>query len=122
MRAPRETPRNLDAPATSRAQREPEPVELEPLPPARLEEDLEEVGRPEGPLEERHVDPYGVSASEEYASDDDQQAEETEGFADADVEPSPRDSAPAGEGPGPQGEPRGQRSFGRRRGRRSRRP
>ncbi|HYM80266.1 MAG TPA: ribonuclease III [Candidatus Limnocylindria bacterium] len=40
------------------SERLPRPIEFEP-PPARHEEDEnEEVGRPEGPLEERHVDPY----------------------------------------------------------------
>jgi ribonuclease-3 len=34
--------------------------EVEPLPPAYEEDENEEIGRPEGPLEERHVDPYAV--------------------------------------------------------------
>jgi ribonuclease-3 len=33
--------------------------EVEPPPPSYLEDDVEEIGRPEGPLEERHIDPYG---------------------------------------------------------------
>ena len=32
--------------------------EVEPIPPAYEEDDDEEVGRPDGPLEDRHVDPY----------------------------------------------------------------
>ena len=36
--------------------------ELEPRPPAYEEDENEEVGRPEGPLEERHIDPYGFAA------------------------------------------------------------
>ncbi len=39
---------------------EPRLPEVEPLPPAYEEDENEEVGRPEGPLEERHVDPYAV--------------------------------------------------------------
>ena len=87
-----------------------------------MEEDLEEVGRPEGPLEERHVDPYGVTETEDYASDDDQPVEEAEGFAEARVEPPPGASAPAEQGREGGADPGGQRRFGRRRGRRSRRP
>lgn len=34
--------------------------EVEPLPPAYEEDENEEIGRPEGPLEERHIDPYAV--------------------------------------------------------------
>jgi ribonuclease-3 len=36
----------------------PTPVEIEPRPPASDEDENEEVGRPEGPHEERHIDPY----------------------------------------------------------------
>ncbi len=39
---------------------EPRLPEVEPLPPAYEEDENEEIGRPEGPLEERHVDPYAV--------------------------------------------------------------
>jgi ribonuclease-3 len=39
--------------------------ELEPLPPARDEDEHEEIGRPEGPLEERHVDPYAMNEPRE---------------------------------------------------------
>ena len=34
--------------------------EVEPLPPAYEEDENEEIGRPEGPLEDRHIDPYEV--------------------------------------------------------------
>jgi ribonuclease-3 len=34
--------------------------EVEPLPPAYEEDENEEIGRPEGPLDERHIDPYAV--------------------------------------------------------------
>ena len=34
-------------------------AEVEPPPPPHLEDVIDELGRPEGPLEERHVDPYG---------------------------------------------------------------
>ena len=34
--------------------------EIEPLPPAYEEDENEEIGRPEGPLDERHIDPYAV--------------------------------------------------------------
>jgi hypothetical protein len=47
------------------------PVELEP-PPRSYEEDLEEVGRPEGPHEELHVDPYAWEgdAAPRHATDE----------------------------------------------------
>jgi ribonuclease-3 len=38
------------------------PAELEPLPPASEEDENEEVGRPEGPHDEWHVDPFGLRA------------------------------------------------------------
>jgi ribonuclease-3 len=46
---------------------EPEPIahEVEPRPPAYEEDENEEIGRPEGPLEERHVDPFGYESEEE---------------------------------------------------------
>jgi ribonuclease E len=37
-----------------------EVVEVEPIPSDHEDDDYEEVGRPEGPLEERHVDPYAA--------------------------------------------------------------
>jgi ribonuclease III len=36
------------------------PREIEPLPPAAAEDDIEEIGRPEGPPGERFVDPYAT--------------------------------------------------------------
>ncbi len=45
--------------AVARAPEPPEVEEIEPLPPAYEEDENEEVGRPEGPLEERHIDPFG---------------------------------------------------------------
>src|SRR5262249_9053597 len=39
------------------------PAEIEPRPHASEEDENEEVGRPEGPREEYHVDPYGLSAA-----------------------------------------------------------
>ncbi len=36
----------------------PTPAEIEPMPPAHEEDENEEVGRPEGPRDARHVDPY----------------------------------------------------------------
>ena len=44
---------------------EPRLPEVEPLPPAYEEDENEEIGRPEGPLEERHVDPYAVEEEPE---------------------------------------------------------
>ena len=47
------------APAPRPVAARPKPViEREPRPPAHREDDLEEVGRPEGPHEEARVDPY----------------------------------------------------------------
>jgi ribonuclease III len=40
--------------------------EIEPLPPAYEEDENEEVGRPEGPLEERHIDPFAVEPDAEF--------------------------------------------------------
>jgi ribonuclease E len=59
------TPKGRPEPRRPRAEPpayvvEPPLPEVEPLPPAYEEDENEEVGRPEGPLEERHVDPYAV--------------------------------------------------------------
>lgn len=43
--------------------------ELEPRPSAYEEDDLEEVGRPEGPHEDRRVDPYGFGTHDEMRAD-----------------------------------------------------
>jgi len=43
--------------------RELEPREVEPRPRAHEEDENEEVGRPEGPLDERHVDPYALESA-----------------------------------------------------------
>ena len=42
------------------AERSVRPAEVEPPPSVYEEDDIEEIGRPEGPLDERHVDPFGV--------------------------------------------------------------
>ena len=39
--------------------------ELEPRPRYVEEDDIDEIGRPEGTLEERHIDPFGVSEGRE---------------------------------------------------------
>ena len=41
------------------------PVEVEPPLSVYEEDDIEEIGRPEGPLEERHIDPFGIGAAGE---------------------------------------------------------
>jgi ribonuclease-3 len=58
------------APAAPRASRPPRPqrsarpvAEVEPRPKAHEEDEDEEVGRPEGPREEAHVDPYAWGAA-----------------------------------------------------------
>jgi ribonuclease-3 len=51
------SPRRLPRAATLEEARVPE---VEPLPPAYEEDENEEIGRPEGPLEERHIDPYAL--------------------------------------------------------------
>jgi ribonuclease-3 len=43
------------------------PAELEPLPPASEEDENEEVGRPEGPHDEWHVDPFALRSPEATA-------------------------------------------------------
>ena len=39
------------------------PAEVEPPPSVYEEDDIEEIGRPEGPLDERHIDPFGIGDS-----------------------------------------------------------
>jgi hypothetical protein len=41
------------------------PREIEPMPPAGAEDDVEEIGRPEGPPGERFVDPFASRSQEE---------------------------------------------------------
>jgi ribonuclease-3 len=113
--------------------------ELEPPPSPYEEDDLEEIGRPEGPHEERRVDPFGIGLPSEPPRGP---VSHDESWRDA-TRPPAQDSAPAwstsadaslGSGPsaeaesgeeapqagvpplesGPPSEPR----FGRRRGRR----
>ena len=57
-------PRPGRAPVGERVVR---PAEVEPPPRAFEEDDLEEIGRPEGPLDERHVDPFGIGSPDEPA-------------------------------------------------------
>jgi ribonuclease-3 len=64
-RAPRE-PR-IERPREPRIERPREPRierprEIEPLPPAMAEDEIEEIGRPEGPPGERFVDPFASEA------------------------------------------------------------
>ena len=51
----------------AREARSERPREIEPLPPARLEDEIEEVGRPEGPPGERFVDPFAFGATQAAA-------------------------------------------------------
>ena len=39
------------------------PVEVEPPLSVYEEDSIEEIGRPEGPLDERHIDPFGIGAA-----------------------------------------------------------
>jgi hypothetical protein len=65
-------------------------VEVEPPLSVHEEDSIEEIGRPEGPFDERHIDPFGIGAAGEPVS-----AEEPHEFVD---EPWPAaDPAPAGE-------------------------
>jgi len=41
------------------------PVEVEPPLSVYEEDSVEEIGRPEGPLDERHIDPFGIGAAVE---------------------------------------------------------
>ncbi len=41
------------------------PAEVEPPLSAYDEDSIEEIGRPEGPLDERHIDPFGIDAGHE---------------------------------------------------------
>jgi hypothetical protein len=99
------------------------PIEYEP-PPARHEEDEnEEVGRPEGPHEERHVDPYAwdpvPAATESVTSDEESGALEVEVASEpVREESSPAEYSPPDEEPSepPQAPPRPPASptYGRR--------
>ena len=57
-----ESPGPVREPAGERVAR---PAEVEPSPRAYEEDDIEEIGRPEGPLDERHVDPFGIGAADD---------------------------------------------------------
>lgn len=65
--SPVERPAPARAPVVARPRTielpEVEPREIEPVPSAYEEDELEEVGRPEGPIEERHIDPYAIELS-----------------------------------------------------------
>jgi len=65
------------------------PRELEPRPSAYDEDELDEVGRPEGPIEERRVDPFAWQAPREEVP------------AEATDEPRPGEDEPAGWPPPP---------------------
>jgi len=58
----RDVPRRFESRVSVPRAVSPPPVqtagEVEPIPPAYEEDENEEVGRPDGPLEDRHVDPY----------------------------------------------------------------
>ena len=56
--------RRVERPRFERVER---PREIEPLPPAAAEDELEEVGRPEGPAGERYVDPFASESAEPVA-------------------------------------------------------
>jgi hypothetical protein len=63
-------------PGQPAVERDLRPRELEPPPSPFEEDDIEEVGRPEGPLEERHVDPFGMGPPEEPEAVREPQGEE----------------------------------------------
>jgi ribonuclease E len=54
----------LAARVRAEAQRETRPVEVEPMPRLYEEDENEEVGRPEGPRDDSHVDPYAWGGSD----------------------------------------------------------
>lgn len=58
-------PVSVPRPAPVREARIERPREIEPLPPAGAEDDVEEIGRPEGPPGERFVDPFASGAPED---------------------------------------------------------
>jgi len=112
------------APATRPSEREepPRARELEPAP--RYDEDEnEEVGRPEGPLEERHIDPFAVEAEwgepaaleEEPAAGAAERIETGRGTRhepDAVLGPGVRDDVTVPEPPAPREEPSSQPGKG----------
>ncbi len=145
---PPPAPVSAARPAAERA-RDVEPPELEPLPPAYDEDEFEEIGRPEGPLEDRHVDPFAIetepaAAEERYAAPSGAPAAPAEGaqagdepwvetewsMPGSDSEPSPEPPASgesevgeeSGQGPAPTSTPAGGALYGRRPGRKRRGP
>jgi hypothetical protein len=121
------------------------PVEVEPPLSVYEEDSVEEIGRPEGPLDERHIDPFGIGAAvePELAGESPEFVDEpwTEGDPAPAWEPQ-EESAPdrfeggpgaesqgeeaAEEAPGPevtplQGGPAAEPGYGRRRARGARR-
>jgi hypothetical protein len=64
------------------------PAEVEPAPSVYEEDDLEEIGRPEGPLDERHVDPFGIAAAEEPGPADDVPGDAGQSWSAVDPEPA----------------------------------
>jgi hypothetical protein len=93
-------------------------VEVEPPPPPHLEDVIDELGRPEGPLEERHVDPYGL----EPAAPDEAETDWEAAASPIEVESLGEPEGPAGTGSGqaaahpgePPAEERGETAYGRR--------
>jgi len=79
--------------------------EMEPTPSPFEEDDLEEIGRPEGPLEERHVDPFGFGpgdeavetevppAAEPWSDGEEEVAPEPEPEPESELEPEPEPEA-----------------------------
>ena len=73
----------------------PPAVEIEPIPPARDEDENEEVGRPEGPHEERHVDPYAWGSRARPAAAESAPVREPEPVRPAAMEPMREPMRPA---------------------------
>jgi ribonuclease-3 len=123
------------------------PAEVEPPLSVYEEDSIEEIGRPEGPLDERHIDPFGIGAAGEPAvagaspefvdepwteadpapawepSDAHQDEFETDRFEDEPVADRQGDEAAEDEAPGPgvlppEGGPPTDQRYGRRRARR----
>lgn len=96
--------------------RVPAPPEIEPPPPLGAEDEDEEIGRPEGPLEERHIDPFAMEpgGSERGAGPAPMRGREVRGLVRPDRGFLPRAEEPAAEEePVAEDEPPATESFGR---------
>jgi ribonuclease-3 len=92
----------LSGPLAARVQ---PPAEMEPRPNAYDEDDLEEIGRPEGPIAEREGDPFGIEASIEPGPVTAEPWAESDAGVGWEDEPEAVDASPSAEPSPDEGEP-----------------